>query len=92
MASIVVTLRIMPEDTKTDLKAMEPKVKKAIEDFCDSTQFKFTIEPIAFGLKSLNAVFVMDESIGSTDELEKKIENMKGVNSVEVIDVRRSVG
>jgi len=37
-------------------------------------------------------MFVMDEAKGSTDDLEKKISEIDGVNSVEVVDVRRTIG
>jgi len=43
----------------------------------------------------LNAVVIMfaqDESLGGTEEAEKKIAAISGVNSVQVIDVRRAVG
>jgi len=92
MASVVVTLRIMPNDTSIDLSNVESRAKKEIVDFCNSKEFKTSIEPIAFGLKALNIIFVMDESKGSTEKLEEKIKLIKGVESVEVTDVRRAIG
>ena len=49
-------------------------------------------EPIAFGLKALKITFAMDENKGSTDTLEEDINGIEGVNSVEVVDVRRAIG
>jgi elongation factor 1-beta len=92
MASVVVTLRIMPNDTSIDLSNVEFRAKKEIVNFCNSKEFKTSIEPIAFGLKALNIIFVMDESRGSTEKLEEKIKLIKGVESVEVTDVRRAIG
>lgn len=92
MASVVVTLRIMPQSTETDLSELEEKAKKEIVDFCNAKEFKTQIQPIAFGLKSLNIIFVMDESKGSTEKLENKISQIEGVESVEVTDVRRAIG
>ena len=92
MASVVVTLRIMPNNPGTDLSVLETEAKKEIVKFCDSKEFKVKIEPIAFGLKALNLLFVMDESKGSTEELEEKIKLIDGVESVEVTDVRRAIG
>ena len=92
MANVVVTLRIMPSDTSIDLSKIESEAKKEIIGFCNSKEFKTEIQPIAFGLKSLNIFFVMDEAIGSTEALEKKISRIGGVESVEVTDVRRAVG
>ena len=92
MANVVVTLRIMPNDTSIDLHNLESRAKKEIIHFCNSKEFKTSIEPIAFGLKSLNIIFVMDESKGSTEKLEEKIKLIDGVESVEVTDVRRAIG
>ena len=92
MANVVVTLKIMPQDTNVNFSDIEAEAKKEIVKFCNSKEFKTQIEPIAFGLKALVIFFVMDESIGSTEELEKKISQINGVESVEVTDVRRAVG
>lgn len=92
MAKVVVSFRIMPKNTEVDFDILEEKVKKNIVAFCDSQEFKTSIEPIAFGLKALNIIFVMDESKGSTEKLEEKIKLIKGVESVEVTDVRRAIG
>ena len=82
----------MPQNTSIDLSNVEAEAKKEIVDFCNSNEFKTHIEPIAFGLKALNIIFVMEESIGSTEKLEERIKYLKGVESVEVIDVRRAIG
>lgn len=92
MAQVVVTLRIMPQSPDIDLKGLEKKAKEEIVKFCDSMEFKTEIHPVAFGLKALVIFFVMDESKGSTEELENKIRLLEGVESVEVPDVRRAVG
>ena len=34
----------------------------------------------------------MDEKLGDTENLENKISTLEGVNSVQVIDVRRAIG
>ena len=92
MARVVVSLRIMPQGTDIDISGLEVKAKNEIVDFCGSEEFKAEVQPIAFGLKALNLIFVMDESKGSTEELEKNIAQIEGVESVEVIDVRRAIG
>lgn len=92
MARVVVTLKIMPQSTSPDFSRIEAEAKKEIIGFCSSKEFKTNIEPIAFGLNALNILFVMDESKGSTEELEKRISRIREVESVEVTDVRRAVG
>ena len=82
----------MPESPEIALNSIEEQAKNLIKEFSGETEFKTEQEPIAFGLKALKIIFVMDESKGSTEALENKIKNIDGVNSVEVIDVRRAIG
>lgn len=91
MADVVITLRIMPESPDTDLKIIEEKAREYIADYGGEVG-KVNIEPVAFGLKSLNIIFVSNEDIGSTDKLEQNIASIESVNSVEVTDVRRAIG
>ena len=92
MARVVVSLRIMPQSPEVNLSDLETKSKNEIVKFCNSGEFRVEIQPIAFGLKALMILFVMEESIGSTEKLEQKISQLDGVESVEVTDVRRAVG
>ena len=92
MAQVVVTLKIMPESPEIDLNSIETQAKVKIFDFSQNKEMKTEQEPIAFGLKAIKITFVMDESKGSTEALEGNIKNIAGVNSVEVVDVRRAIG
>jgi len=58
----------------------------------DGNIAKTEIEPVAFGLKSLNIIFSMPEEKGDTEPLEKQISELPGVKSVQVTDVRRAIG
>lgn len=93
MAKAVVTIKIMPEDPSVDLHKVQQEAEHKIDHFCgEKGEKRVAIEPIAFGLKALKITFVMDEKIGSTDPLEQEIGKLAGVNSVEVVDVRRAIG
>lgn len=91
MAQVVITLKIMPDSPQVNLEDVKAKAKDMIKEFGGDVG-KEEIEPIAFGLKALNLFFVMDESLGGTDSLEEKINELEGVQSVEVTDVRRAIG
>lgn len=91
MAQVVITLKVMPESPDTDLSALQEKATKLIHEFGGEVG-KVNIQEVAFGLKALNLLFMMDEDIGSTEELEQDIAKLHGVNSVDVTDVRRSIG
>ncbi len=92
MADVVVTIRLMPTSVDVDLEALYEKVKKEIVDFSGMENMKKEIQPVAFGLKALQVMFVMPEAKGATDPLEDSIKDIEGVESVEVTDVRRSIG
>jgi len=82
----------MPISPDEDLEIIKEKSLKEIAAFTGNNETRVKIEPVAFGLNSLNIVCIADESKGGTDPLEEKIRNIPGVNSVDVIDVRRAMG
>ena len=92
MADVVITLTIMPDSPNVDLKKVESEALDKIKSFSGMANYKVEIEPVAFGLKALKILFVMDEAKGATDPLEEDITKIEGVNSVEVTDVRRAIG
>jgi len=93
MAKAIVTLKIMPESPDVNLDEIQTKVEEAIDSFVgEQAEKRVTVEPVAFGLKALNIIFVMDEQQGSTEPLENTISEIEGVNSVDVTDVRRAIG
>ncbi len=92
MAKAIVTLKIMPESPETDMDKLFSEAEEKIKAFAGEGDTKKEIEPVAFGLKALKIIFVMDEEKGGTEPLEKEIEFLDGVNSVDVIDVRRAIG
>lgn len=81
----------MPKSPEVNLEVLETQATEKIANFGGEIGKK-EIQPVAFGLKALMLYFVMDEAKGSTDSLEKEIEALEGVNSVEVTDVRRTIG
>lgn len=93
MAKVVITLKIMPDSPEMDLKELEDQIVGKIKAFAgQDAETRTTVTPIAFGLKSLDIMFVMNESLGSTDKLEADISKIKGISSVSVTDVRRTIG
>ncbi len=81
----------MPASPEVDLSVLEEKIKIEIENFGGEVG-RVNIEPIAFGLDALNVIFILDETRGSTDELEQLISEILGIESVQVTDVRRAIG
>lgn len=92
MAKAIATVKIMPESPEVNLNKIEELAKERIADFAGKGETKTEIEPIAFGLKALKIIFVMDENKGSPDPVAEEIAKIDGVNSAEISDVRRAIG
>ena len=91
MGSVIITLKVMPITTSVDLDKLAIKEQKKVKIF-SGNEGEVKIEPVAFGLKSIRIVFAYDENKGDTEPLEKEIMSVDGVNSVDVVDVRRAIG
>ena len=87
VASVIITLRIMPTSPDVDLVKLEHEAKKHVLAYTGLQSFRAEQKPVAFGLKALELVFVVSEDKGGTEELEKQLMKLHGVNSAEVTDV-----
>ena len=98
MAVVIITLKVMPSSPEEDLNPIKEVTAKLIAEFGGQigTMSDGTVaikeEPVAFGLKAVVFMFSVTDAMGGTEELEKKIAGIPGVNSVQVTDVRRAVG
>ena len=84
MGKVAVTYRIMPEGVDIDLGAVSERVKEVIEG---ADLARLDQKPIAFGLKFLEVILVMDDANNSSSEHEDKFTGISGVQSVEITDV-----
>ncbi len=91
MADVVVTLKIMPSSPDVNLDAISSMADGIIKK-AGGEVGKTEKEPIAFGLVSLRIIFVINEKLGGTEPIENAISQLKGVASVEAVDVRRAIG
>ena len=82
----------MPESPEVSFSKLQEEALNHIKEFAGEGETKIEEEPIAFGLKALKILFVMNEELGSTESLEENIKTISGVQSVEVVDVRRAIG
>lgn len=89
MGSITVKIKIMPLSPQTELELIKEKAKNIIEEE-DGKNCVFEEEPIAFGLKAINIFFIYPEN-QELDDLEKRLEKMENVSSIQVIDIRRAI-
>lgn len=93
MANAIVTLKIMPVSPDVDLETVKTAADAKIDSFVGSVKQKqYEIKPVAFGLKSLEIHFMMDEAKGSPDPVAEDIQTLDGVQSCEVTNVTRPMG
>ena len=92
MGTAVVTVKIMPESPETDLEKIKEETGKIIREFAGDRDTKIEEEPLAFGLKAILYIFVMDEDLGSPDTVAEEVTKLEGVASAEISDVRRAIG
>ncbi len=87
MGSYVIRLKILPEDTTTDLEKLLQTVSGLLPTPVQIRGHK--IEPIAFGLSAVIADVVAPEEEGMIDKVEELVAKAPGVSQYEVIAVSR---
>ena len=90
MGTALVIIKIMPESLDSNLDEIQDKAKQIIEEKGGKNPSTKT-EPVAFGLNAILINFAMDESL-AVDDFQNPIQEIKGVNSAEVVDFRRAFG
>ncbi len=91
MANVIITLRIMPEDEGSNLGVIEEQVKIKVHNHSGNNSARYEQEPIAFGLKAIKVIFIVDEN-KNLESLENSIREISNIASVEAVDVRRAIG
>jgi elongation factor 1-beta len=90
MGVVAVKIKLMPMSLETDLV----KIKEEARRVMAKNNIKnpvFEMQPVAFGLKALIVLFGWPEE-KELEEFENALRRIKGVRSVDVIDIRRAIG
>ena len=86
MGEAAVRLKVMPVSMDVDLKKLAEEIKKVVPSFARLHAIEEM--PIAFGLKALIVVTIMDDKGGrSPDEIEEAVRKLPDVESAEVEEV-----
>lgn len=89
MGEVAATMKIMPESVDTDLDAIKDKIVEVLPEGAEL--YGSDIEPVAFGLKALKVVILVGDLEGGTESVEEAINNIDGVESLQVIELGRPV-
>ena len=90
MGTAAVKIKIMPTSPDINLDDIKEESKSIIENW-GGKNCKFEEEPIAFGLSAIIAFFAWPEE-KELEKMEKELDSIEDVSSVQVIDMRRAFG
>ncbi len=86
MGTVAAKIRVMPESTDVDMDALKESIRSAVP--ASAKLHAMDLKPIAFGLKALMVVVLLDDKAGGgTSEVEEAFSKVNGVASVEVEEV-----
>ena len=85
MGEVGLQYRVLPEGLEVDLKKLEDDIKKALP--AGATLRAAEQRPLAFGLKALHVLVVMDDKKGGAEQVETAISGVTGVQSVEIVEM-----
>lgn len=84
MAKVLLTIQVMPKSAEVKLDA----IKDAIKAQTDIGEIKeITEEAIAFGLKAVKVLTLVDDTGGVSDKIEAKLRSIKDVQEARVVDL-----
>ena len=87
MGEVAITFEIMPEGVEIDLGKMREDIEASISDICRIRQVEE--KPIAFGLKALMMIVVVEDAEGIMDRLEETIGSIQDVQSAKVVTLTK---
>lgn len=85
MGEVGLQYRVLPEGLEVDLDRLEQDIRNALPE---GAKLKASEQrPVAFGLKALHVLVVMDDKKGGSEQVETAISAVAGVQSVEIVEM-----
>jgi translation elongation factor aEF-1 beta len=88
MGQVLLKYRIAPEDSSSDIAAVEKAVRAAIPATLGKVN-KAEVQPFVFGMKVLVASFIVEDVEGNNDKLEQILLAVPGVGGADLLDMGR---
>jgi len=85
MGKVAVSMRVMPTSEEVNIDEMLKSIKILIKG--EYSLGNSQVEEVAFGLKAIRLIIVMDDKEGLMDNIENEIRKIDGVSEVEVEEV-----
>jgi len=83
--NVVAKIRITPDGVDSDLDAIRERLEELVGGY--GKLHKSEMKPIAFGLNSIEATLLLDDSKGGLEEIESSLKEMSEVSQVDVVDI-----
>ena len=85
MGEVGLQYRVLPEGLDVDLEKLKGDIAKALPN---GALLKASEQrPVAFGLKALHVLIVLDDKKGGAEQVEEAITRVPGVQSVEIVEM-----
>jgi translation elongation factor aEF-1 beta len=85
MGEVLIRYKIMPVSPEVDLEKVAEMFATYVPDHGRVSRYE--VKPAFFGLKMLEWAVVLDDKIGGGEELESKLNETEGVQSVEILEM-----
>ncbi len=85
--NVAATVKVMPTGTDVDYKSIQKGIEDIVKKY--GKVHSMEVKPLAFGLKSIEAVILLNDGQGGIEEIESAVSKLKGVGSIETVDVNR---
>lgn len=85
MGEVGLQYRVLPEGIDIDLNVLLEEIKRELPG--GARLGASEQKPLAFGLKALHVLIVMDDKKGGAEQVEAAIASVKGVQSVEIVEM-----
>ena len=92
MAKAIITFKLMPESVDVDLEPIKEKALEIAKEAGAIGQMQSRIEPIAFGLKAILVIAMLEVVGGDFDGIAAKVGELEGVRSSEVAKMDLALG
>lgn len=85
MGEVGMQYRVLPEGLEVDLDRLKTDIEKALPEGAKLRAYEQ--KPVAFGLKALHVLIVIDDKKGGAEQVETSISSVAGVQSVEIVEM-----
>ena len=85
MGEVGIKYRIMPDGVEVDLSGLQESIRASLP--AEARIEAIQEVPVAFGLKALELMVVLDDRKGGAEQIEEAFSQVDGVQNVEVLDM-----